>query len=158
MNKKKMGKTLKKVFFTLFLYCFFAFVIIRVYQYYDKIDNNKYYTLYANVKKTDELKEGGVVRLSGVDVGYISKLELMKDFSVKIYMEIDKSIFIPDDSTVAIYTDGLMGDKYVTILPGGSNDYLENGDFFDYAQDSVNISEMLQIGVSQFMDKNKGEK
>lgn len=158
MNRKKMTKTLKSVFLNLLLYIFIIFVIVRIYQYTSSLDRNKYYTLFANVKKTDELKEGALVRLSGVDIGYISKLELMKDFSVRIYMQIDKSIFIPDDSSVAIYTDGLMGDKYIIILPGGSNDYMQDGDAFDFAQDSVNISEMLELGLNQFLNnQNKGK-
>ena len=73
-------------------------------------------------------------------------------------MQIEDGIFIPDDSSIAIYTDGLMGDKYVAVLPGGSSEYMKDGDTFEYAQDSVNITEMLEIGISQFVNSKKEEK
>ncbi|MDE6224079.1 MAG: MlaD family protein [Alphaproteobacteria bacterium] len=156
MNRKKMIQRLKKFFGTVIIYSLFIFVCVRFYTYFKNLNKTHYYTLIAEVRKTDELKEKGAVRLSGIDVGKISKLELMDNFSVKIYMNIDNGIFIPDDSSVAIYTDGLMGAKYVAILPGGSNDYMVDGNHFEYSQDSVNISEMIEIGVSQFMkDKDK---
>ncbi|MGN0929387.1 MAG: MlaD family protein [Alphaproteobacteria bacterium] len=158
MNRKKMIQKLKKFFGTLLIYSISIFICVRFYAYFKMLNKQHFYTLVAEVRKTDELKEDGAVRLSGIDVGKISKLELMDNFSVKIYMNIDNGIFIPDDSSVAIYTDGLMGAKYVAILPGGSSDYMVDGDYFEYSQDSVNISEMIEIGVSQFMkDKEKVE-
>ena len=65
-------------------------------------------------------------------------------------MQIDNGTLIPDDSSVAIYTDGLIGAKYIAILPGGSMNYMKNGDEFEFAQDSVNITEMIEIGIEQF--------
>ena len=158
MNRKKMIQRLKKFFGTVIIYSLFIFVCVRLYSYFKEVNNEHFYTLIAEVRKTDELKEGGHVRLSGIDIGTISKLELMDNFSVKIHMKINNDVFIPDDSSVAIYTDGLMGAKYVAVLPGGSNDYMVDGDSFDYSQDSVNISEMIEIGVSQFMKNKDKEK
>ena len=158
MNRKKMIQKLKKAFGAILIYSLTIFVIARFYEYSKQLNKEHFYTLLADVRKTDELKEGGVVRLSGINIGTISKLELMKNFSVKIYMQIEDGIFIPDDSSIAIYTDGLMGDKYVAVLPGGSSDYMKDGDTFEYAQDSVNITEMLEIGISQFVNSKKEEK
>lgn len=158
MNRRKMIQKLKRFFGMLLIYSFSIFVCVRFYNYFKNLNKANYYTLIAEIRKTDELKSGGMVLLSGIKVGSISKLELMDDFSVKVFMNIDNGIFIPDDSSVAIYTDGIMGPKYVAILPGGSNDYMQNGDSFEYSQDSVNISEMIGIGVSQFMKNNEKTK
>ena len=125
-------------------------MIIKFYDYFKTLRKDNFYILIADIKRTDELKEGAFVRLSGVDVGTVSKLELLPDFSVKVIMQIDNGIFIPDDSSVAIYTDGLIGAKYIAILPGGSMNYMKNGDEFEFAQDSVNITEMIEIGIEQF--------
>lgn len=157
MNRKKMVQKIKKTFGAILIYSFSIFVCVRFYSYFKELKKEHFYTLVADVKKTDELKEGGFVRFSGIDIGTISKLELMKNFTVKVYMQIDNNISIPDDSSIAIYTDGLMGDKYVAVLPGGSSDYMKNGDAFEYAQDSVNITEMIEMGLSQFFKDEKKE-
>ena len=150
MNKKKLRQKIKKIISSLIVYTLLFFVAIRFYDYFKKLKKDNFYTLTADIKHTDELKPGAFVRLSGVDVGTVSKLELLPDFSVKVYMQIDNGILIPDDSSVAIYTDGLIGPKYIAILPGGSIDYMQNGDEFEFAQDSVNITEMIEIGIEQF--------
>ncbi len=150
MNRKKLKQKIKKFIFSLFLYVLFAFISVRFYTYFKELNKNHFYTLIADIKKTDELKVGGFVRLSGVDIGKVVSLKLMPDFSVKVFMQIENGISIPDDSSVAIYTDGLLGAKYIEILPGGSLDYMQNGDEFEYAQDSVNITEMIEIGIEQF--------
>ena len=85
MNRKKMIQRLKKFFGTVIIYSLFIFVCVRLYSYFKEVNNEHFYTLIAEVRKTDELKEGGHVRLSGIDIGTISKLELMDNFSVKIY-------------------------------------------------------------------------
>ncbi|MBQ8660375.1 MAG: MCE family protein [Alphaproteobacteria bacterium] len=150
MNRKKLKQKIKKIISSLIVYSLLFFVTVRFYDYFKKLKKDNFYTLTADIKHTDELKSGAFVRLSGVDVGIVSKLELLPDFSVKVYMHIDNGILIPDDSSVAIYTDGLIGPKYIAILPGGSIDYMQNGDEFEFAQDSVNITEMIEIGIEQF--------
>ncbi|MBR1544518.1 MAG: MCE family protein [Alphaproteobacteria bacterium] len=155
MNKKKLRQKIRKIISSIVVYSLLFFVAIRFYDYFKTLKKDNFYTLYANVKHTDELKKGAFVRLSGIDIGTVSNLELLPDFSVKVFMQIDNGISIPDDSSVAIYTDGLIGAKYIAILPGGSMDYMQNGDEFEFAQDSVNITEMIEIGIEQFKSKEK---
>ena len=157
MNKRKLRQKIKKILSSLVLYVLFFFISVRFYNYFKELNQDHFYTLVADVNKTDELKEGAFVRLSGVDIGKVSSLKLMPDFSVKVFMQIENGFFIPDDSSVAIYTDGLLGAKYVAVLPGGSMDYMKNGDEFEFAQDSVNITEMIEIGIEQFKKSSKKE-
>ena len=150
MNRKKFKQKVKKIVSSVFVYLLLFLAIAKLYDYFKILKKDNFYVLTADIKHTDELKSGAFVRLSGVDVGNVSKLELLPDFSVRVFMQIDNTIQIPDDSSVAIYTDGLIGAKYVAILPGGSMDYMKNGDEFEFAQDSVNITEMIEIGIEQF--------
>ena len=131
------------------LFSFSAFLVFFVYRY-NKSFKEQYYSLVAYIKKADELKVGAVVRLSGIDVGIVDNLKLTDNFSVKVSFKVKNDIKIPDDSSIVIYTDGLFGPKYLEILPGGSVDYLKNGDIVEFTQNSVDIKDMISIGIDQF--------
>jgi phospholipid/cholesterol/gamma-HCH transport system substrate-binding protein len=82
-------------------------------------------------------------------------MELEPDFSVSVSMSIKKGVLIPEDSSAAIYTDGLLGAKYIAILPGGSTGMMGDGDSFGYTQNSVNITEMIELGIHNFSKSRK---
>ena len=54
-------------------------------------------------------------------------------------MAIKSNIFIPDDSSAKITTDGLLGGNYISIEPGGNDIYLEAGDEIMFTQGSVDL-------------------
>ena len=66
------------------------------------------------------LREGDKVRLSGIDVGTVSRLAFQPDNQVFIEMNLDEEsiIYVKEDSRVTIGSEGLMGSKVVEILPG----------------------------------------
>ena len=69
------------------------------------------------------LLEGAYVRLSGVGVGSVSTIRFSDDSSlgkVQVVMEINKRAFsrISKDSHATIKTEGLLGAKFVEIVPG----------------------------------------
>lgn len=142
-------------FLMIILYIALAWVGFSIWSAARRARADRHYTLVANIKRTDELKVGAAVRLSGMDVGSISKVELQPDYSVDVEMKIDRGARIPEDSIAAIYTDGLMGAKYVALIAGGSEDMMKDGDSFSYTQDSVNIYEMLEKGIENFARSRK---
>jgi len=107
--------------------------------------------LYASFKDIGELKRGAPIRLSGIAVGRVEGMRLEPDYSVVMTLGIYDTFRFPDDSAVAIYSDGLMGGKYVAILPGGSSDYMAPGGYFEYSQDAIDITRMIGIGIDKFM-------
>jgi phospholipid/cholesterol/gamma-HCH transport system substrate-binding protein len=75
------------------------------------------------------LKVGNNVRFSGINVGTVDEIELMTDTSVLVELVIKKNIqqFIKTDASASIGSDGLMGDKVLTISPGtGSKNPVKN--------------------------------
>ncbi|HOU36320.1 MAG TPA: MlaD family protein [Candidatus Omnitrophota bacterium] len=80
------------------------------------------------------VKVGSPVRFAGVDVGEIKAIEFffpVKGERPKVRMVsiITKSIKIPRDSTVWVNTLGILGEKYIEIMPGRDySDVLKNGD------------------------------
>jgi phospholipid/cholesterol/gamma-HCH transport system substrate-binding protein len=70
------------------------------------------------------LKVGNTVRFSGINVGTVNDIELITDTSVMVELVIRKKYqdFIKTDARASIGSDGLMGDKVLTITPGISAD------------------------------------
>ncbi len=71
------------------------------------------------------LKTGASVRLSGINVGSVEKIQLLADttYKVEVTLSIDKDLkkFIRLDSRASIETEGLIGSKIVSITPGSPN-------------------------------------
>ena len=81
------------------------------------------FKLKAQFKTVNGLKEGNNVRFSGINVGTVDAIELITDTSVMVDLVIKKNVqkFIKIDAIASIGSDGLMGDKVLTISPGNSN-------------------------------------
>ena len=116
-------------------------------------DNDEYYDLTATFNKIDGVNEGNLVMISGVNIGYVDKVELNQNYPV-LKMKIKKGLRISDDSSVSIQTDGLFGSKFLSIEMGGSSNFLGDGDSFSFAEDSMLIQDLLK-NIIQLGEKNK---
>lgn len=78
------------------------------------------FKLKAQFKSVSGLKEGNNVRFSGINVGTVDGIELISDTSILVDLVIKKSVqqFIKTNAIASIGSDGLMGDKVLTITPG----------------------------------------
>ena len=81
------------------------------------------YNVWGTFKNTGGLQEGNIVRFGGVNVGTIKRIRILTDTVVRVDMVIqsDKREFIKNDVIATVGSDGLMGDKILTILPGSPN-------------------------------------
>lgn len=70
------------------------------------------------------LVEGAAVKMAGVRVGQVSNIQLLKDSSqVDVVFSVANRFkdAVRQDSTVAIHTQGVLGDRFIVILPSGPN-------------------------------------
>lgn len=117
MNKES-GYTWKLGMFVLIGLVLFAITI-----YYVGMQKNLFgstFRLKSNFKNVSGLEVGNNVRFSGINVGTVSEIELITDSSVVVNLLIKDDVqqFIKTDATASIGSDGLMGDKVLTISPG----------------------------------------
>ena len=61
-----------------------------------------------------------------------------------VYLAIEKKRLIPDDSSLSIQTDGLFGSKFLSLEPGGTNNYLKNDDEIIFTEDSLLVQDLLR--------------
>jgi phospholipid/cholesterol/gamma-HCH transport system substrate-binding protein len=100
------------------------------------------YIVHALFADANGIKEGNSVRYVGVHVGRVEDVAATKD-GVNITLKLDKGTEIPKDSQIAIGTDGLLGEKMVTITPGKDTGHLlSEGDYL-YGAAGQTMSDMM---------------
>ena len=113
------------------------------------------YQIYATFNRTDGFVVGNKVRMSGIDVGRVVSSVLDDDFRATLTLQLKSDVQIPDDSSAAIVSSGIMGNKYIEIEPGGSEDYIEPNGEFTYTQDAMILDELIDRVISLGKAKRK---
>lgn len=88
------------------------------------------FNITSQFKTVSGLEVGNNVRFSGINIGTVEEIRLINDSSVVVSMVIKDDVreFIKTDARASIGSDGLMGDKVLTISPGvKSQKAVENG-------------------------------
>lgn len=81
---------------------------------------DKGYPVQAVFGQVNGLKEGNAVRYAGVDVGRVQAVQVMPE-GVKVTLMINPGVKIPEGSRFTISTDGLLGEKFISIVPPGQS-------------------------------------
>ena len=102
------------------------------------------YALTADFSNVAGINAGSDVRVGGIKVGVIEKLDLdPKTYQAVATMRVDDAVKLPKDSSAAIESSGLLGDKFVTLQPGGDEAMMNDGDRITITQSSVSIEELI---------------
>ena len=138
MNKKPIETIMGMV--VLVVAVFFLLFAYRV----SDLQVVKGYELNAKFLKVGGLNIGSDVRINGIKVGIVVNQKLDNtDYLVDVILSISPEIKLPVDSEVAIVGDGLVGDKFIKIVPGKSKEYLKEGDTFANAKDFKTLEDMV---------------
>ncbi len=89
------------------------------------------FTIKGVFKDVNGLKIGNNVRFSGINVGTIENIQIISDTCVLVDITIEETArqFIKKNATAIIGSEGLMGNKILTINPGTeSQEPIQNGD------------------------------
>ncbi|MGH8215901.1 MAG: outer membrane lipid asymmetry maintenance protein MlaD [Rhodanobacteraceae bacterium] len=103
------------------------------------------YVIKARFSNIGQLKERAPVKIAGVRIGDVQSIALEPQrMDALVTMAIDQHYGdIPEDSSAAIFTSGLLGDQYVGIQPGGSPEFLKNGDEMVLTQSAMSIENLI---------------
>jgi phospholipid/cholesterol/gamma-HCH transport system substrate-binding protein len=89
------------------------------------------------------LKVGALVEIAGVEVGRVKSLNLNEDYQARVVLDIDWGVDLQDDSIASIKTKGLLGEKYVEIVPGGADEIIENGGKIQDTEPPIDLEELI---------------
>jgi phospholipid/cholesterol/gamma-HCH transport system substrate-binding protein len=108
------------------------------------VRNPSGYQLHASFRSVEGVSAGTDVRLAGVKIGTVTGLDLNDEtFRADAHLLINKNIEIPDDSSIVIASEGLLGGNFVEILPGGSPFNFEPGAEVTDTQGAVSLIALL---------------
>ena len=100
------------------------------------------YELVAEFSDTGGMREGAAVVIAGVEIGHVREIAL-QEFRARVNMEISPDVEVPADSIASIKTQGLIGEKFVEISPGASDEALTQGDRIRDTQPPVDLLEAI---------------
>ena len=103
-----------------------------------------HYFLNARFVSVSGLKAGAQVEIAGVQIGQVDFIRLdPKDYVAMVRLKIRKNIVLTDDVIASVKTSGLIGDKYIMLTPGGSDEILEPGDTITDTEPALDIEELI---------------
>ena len=104
----------------------------------------KTYQVTARFSSISGLKLGANVEIAGVKVGRVDRISLDHgDFEAVVSLQVDEGIELQEDCIASIRTAGIIGDKYVSITPGGMPDLIQPGGEITETESSINIEQLI---------------
>ncbi len=103
------------------------------------------YIITAAFENIGGLKVRSPVTVSGVRVGRVDAISYDFDtFEAVVQLRIENMYdSFPEDTTASIYTAGLLGEQYIALEPGGSEDNLQPGDRIQLTQSALVLEQMI---------------
>ncbi|GIX36719.1 MAG: outer membrane lipid asymmetry maintenance protein MlaD [Lysobacteraceae bacterium] len=103
------------------------------------------YELTARFSNLGELKPRAPVKIAGVKVGEVTRVELdPRSFEAVVTMYLTPAAGeLPADSSAGIFTSGLLGERYIGITPGGDPEPLRPGDEIVLTQSAVVLEQLI---------------
>lgn len=101
------------------------------------------YTVYAEFEKAGGIKPKAIVEIAGVEVGTVKSVSITNDYLARIELTIDKKIKLQEDVIASIKTKGLIGEQYLQISPGGSDNMIPDGGKIRETESAIDIEELI---------------
>lgn len=114
------------------------------------------YRVMAAFSKINGIKQGADVRVSGIKAGTVTDMKLDDKYRAILTMSVDKSIKLPTDTAAIVASDGLLGEKFISLEPGGDSDMIKNGGIITITQSPPGLEQLL--GQVIFSMSKSGDK
>lgn len=114
------------------------------------------YTVTARFENSGGLKVKSPVSAAGVKIGQVTAISFdPKTYESVVRLGIDKKFnTLPEDTTASVYTAGLLGEQYVNLDAGGSDEHLKDGGKIEITNSAI----ILEKALGQFLFKSAEEK
>jgi phospholipid/cholesterol/gamma-HCH transport system substrate-binding protein len=104
------------------------------------------YEVEAQFNSASGLKPGSTIEIAGVEVGRVRGIALIED-RAKVKLAVNKTVKLYTDTFASIKTRGIIGEKFLSLSPGGGGDLLKPGDTIRDTESGLDLEEL----VSQYV-------
>ncbi len=114
------------------------------------------YEVQARFDRVDGVSAGTDVRISGIKIGTVIDQRLDPDrYLAVVRMSIDPKIKLPTDTVAEVASEGLLGGRYLALIPGGETDMIKPGGEIKFTQSPVDLVQMLGKFMFSGPDQSK---
>jgi len=115
--------------------------------------NSNGYKVNAKFLKVGGIEIGSDVRISGVNVGSITSQYLdTNTYEANLILLINQNVKLPIDTQAKIVGDGILGSKYIDLIPGKESKFIEDGEFISNTRDYISLEDMIGDIIFQLTD------
>jgi phospholipid/cholesterol/gamma-HCH transport system substrate-binding protein len=118
------------------------------------------YLLKARFGNVGGLRVRAPVSMAGVTVGRVEHIGFDdRRYEAVVEMRMDPAFrTLPEDTSASILTAGLLGEQYVGLAPGGSEDYLKDGDEIELTQSAMVLEQLISRFLFNKAEEGKDKK
>lgn len=118
-----------------------------------------HYQVTAKFDNVGDLKVGAPVSMSGVEVGRVTKIDFdSNEYKAVVLLRLNERFNkIPTDSDASIYTQGLLGGKFIGLTAGGADTYLKDGSQIDFTQSAFVLENLIGQVLANFTKQKADE-
>ena len=106
------------------------------------IAGKKGYDVYGVFSNVGGLKIGSSVEIAGVNVGRVTNV-LLDNYEARVILNFPKDLKIQEDAIASVKTRGLIGEKYIEITPGGSEEIIQPGGRIRETMPPIDIEQLI---------------
>jgi len=100
------------------------------------------YAVFADFPTVGGLKTGASVEIAGVKVGQVEEIAL-NEYKARLTLRINKKVRLQEDTIASVKTKGLIGEKYVRLSPGGSDEMIPPGGRIRETEPPIDIEDLI---------------
>ncbi len=101
-----------------------------------------YYQVSAAFSNVGGLKPGAPVVIAGVTVGRVDSISL-KDYAALVVLKLEDGLTVQQDAIASVRTQGLIGEKFVEISPGGAPDSIPPGGKIMQTEPAIDLESLI---------------
>ncbi len=107
-----------------------------------EIGGKKGYEIYGVFSNVGGLKVGSSIEIAGVNIGRVTGVSL-DDYQAHVVLNLPKGLKIQEDAIASVKTRGLIGEKYIEITPGGSEEIIKPGSRIQDTQPAIDMEDLI---------------
>jgi phospholipid/cholesterol/gamma-HCH transport system substrate-binding protein len=100
------------------------------------------YEVQAAFSNGSGLRRGTPVVIAGVEIGRVESVGI-EDYEAKVRMLIQPGMVLQSDTIASIKTKGLIGEKYIELAPGASDNTIKPGGIIRETQPAMDLEALI---------------